>query len=53
MLALVRRRGRSKTIGAPVEMSFAHVWTIRAGKQARMEMYSDPAEALRAVGLQA
>jgi ketosteroid isomerase-like protein len=35
----------------PVEMSFAQVWTIRDGKQARMDMYSDPAEALAAVGL--
>jgi ketosteroid isomerase-like protein len=53
VLALVRQRGRSKTTGAPVEMSFAMVWTIRDGKQTRMEMYSDPAEALQAVGLQA
>lgn len=52
VLALVRQRGRSKTTGAPVEMSFAMVWTIRDGKQARMEMYSDPAEALQAVGPQ-
>ena len=34
-----------------VEMSFAEVWTLRDGKQARMEMYSDPQEALKAVGL--
>jgi ketosteroid isomerase-like protein len=52
VLALVRQRGRSKTTGAPVDMSFAQIWTIRDGKQARMEMYSDPAEALQAVGLQ-
>jgi hypothetical protein len=32
-------------------MSFAQVWTIRDGKQARMEMYSDQAEALEAVRL--
>jgi ketosteroid isomerase-like protein len=32
-------------------MSFAMVWTLRDGKHARMEMYSDPGEALKAVGL--
>jgi ketosteroid isomerase-like protein len=35
----------------PVDMSFAQVWTLRDGKQTRMEMYSDPNEALKAVGL--
>jgi hypothetical protein len=28
------------------------VWTLRDGKQARMEMYSDPGKALNAVGLE-
>jgi ketosteroid isomerase-like protein len=51
VVALLRQRGRSKAAGMPVEMSFAQVWTIRDGKQARMDMYSDPAEALAAVGL--
>ena len=51
VVALVRQRGRSKTAGMPVEMHFAQVWTLRDGKQTRMEMYSDPAEALVAVGL--
>jgi ketosteroid isomerase-like protein len=35
----------------PLEMHFAQVWTFRDGKAARMEMYSDPAEALEAAGL--
>jgi ketosteroid isomerase-like protein len=51
VVALLQQRGRSKAAGMPVEMSFAQVWTIRDGKQARMDMYSDPAEALAAVGL--
>ncbi len=50
VVALVRQRGRSKTAGMPVEMSFAQVWTLCDGMQARMEMYSDPQEALKAVG---
>jgi ketosteroid isomerase-like protein len=51
VVALVRQRGRSKTAGMPVEMYFAQVWTLRDGKETRMEMYSDPQEALKAVGL--
>jgi hypothetical protein len=32
-------------------MRFAQVFTMRDGKQVRMEMYDDPNEALKAVGL--
>jgi hypothetical protein len=28
------------------------VWTFRDGKEARMDMYSDPREALESVGLE-
>jgi ketosteroid isomerase-like protein len=52
VLALLRQHGRSKAAGMPVDMSFAQVWTLRDGKEARMEMYSDPSEALKAVGLE-
>ncbi len=51
VVVLVRQRGRSKAAGMPVEMSFAQVWTLRDGKQARMDMYSDREEALEAAGL--
>ncbi|HWG08668.1 MAG TPA: nuclear transport factor 2 family protein [Solirubrobacteraceae bacterium] len=51
VVALVHQRGRSRAAGMSVEMSFAQVWTMCEGKQARMEMYSDPNEALAAVGL--
>ena len=51
VVALMHQRGRSKESGVPIEMSFAMVWTIRDGKQARMEMYSDRDEALAAAGL--
>ena len=51
VLALVYQRGRSKESGMPVEMSFAQVWTLRDGKQARTEVYSERAEALKAAGL--
>ena len=51
VVALVRQRGRSKEGGMPVEMAFAQVFTLRDGKQARMEVYSERVEALAAVGL--
>jgi len=51
VVALVRQHGRSKAVGMRVEMSFAQVWTLRDGKQTRMDMYSDREEALEAAGL--
>ena len=51
VVVLLRQHGRSKSAGMPVEMSFAQVWTLRDGKQSRMDMYSDRAEALEATGL--
>jgi len=51
VVGIVRQRGCSKTTGLPVDMLYAQVFTIRDGKQTRMEMYSDPDEALQAVGL--
>jgi ketosteroid isomerase-like protein len=47
VVTILRQHGRSKAGGMPAEMSFAMVWSFRDGKEARMEMYSDPAEALR------
>jgi ketosteroid isomerase-like protein len=51
VVALIHQRGRSKANGLPVDMSFAQVWTIKDGKQTRMDMYSDCGEALEAAGL--
>jgi ketosteroid isomerase-like protein len=51
VVAIVRQRGNSKATGLPVDMLFAQVWTVRDGRQTRMEMYADPIEALKAVGL--
>jgi uncharacterized protein len=52
VVAIVHQRGRSKITGMPVDMTMAHVWTFREGKEARMDMYSDPRQALQAVGLE-
>jgi ketosteroid isomerase-like protein len=51
VVAILRQRGRAKATGMPVDMHFGQVWTMRDGKQVRMEMYSTPAEAMRAAGL--
>jgi ketosteroid isomerase-like protein len=53
VVAVARTRGRAKATGMVVELSIAMVWTFRDdGKQTRMEMYADPSEALKAVGLE-
>jgi ketosteroid isomerase-like protein len=52
VVAVVRQRGKSKINGMPVEMSMGEVVTFRDGKVARMDMYSDPSEALKAVGME-
>ena len=52
VVGVVRQRGRSKATGLPVDMLYAQVFTIRDGKQIRLEMYADPDEALKAVGLE-
>jgi ketosteroid isomerase-like protein len=51
VVAVIRQRGRSKVTGIPVDMFLAQVWTVRDGSDTRMEMYSEPADALAAVGL--
>jgi ketosteroid isomerase-like protein len=51
VVAVCRQRARSKTSGVPVDMTFAQVFTLRDGLETRMEMYADPDEALKAVGL--
>jgi ketosteroid isomerase-like protein len=51
VVGVLRQRGRSKSAGVPVDMRYAQVFTIRDGKQVRMEMYDDPDDALKAVGL--
>jgi ketosteroid isomerase-like protein len=51
VVTVVRQTGLSKATKLPVEMSFGMLWTLRDGKQTRMVMYADPAEAIRAAGL--
>jgi ketosteroid isomerase-like protein len=51
VVAIVRQRGRSKAMGLPVDMTLAQVFTLRDGKQVRMQMYAQTSEALQAAGL--
>jgi ketosteroid isomerase-like protein len=52
VLVVVQQRGRARTTGMALEMVFAQTWTVRDGRLTRMDMYSDPSEALKAVGLE-
>ena len=51
VVSSIRLTGRAKGSGVPVDIQFALVWTIRAGKVIRAQGYRDRAEALEAVGL--
>jgi ketosteroid isomerase-like protein len=51
VVAIVYQAGRSKSTGVRVEMNFAQVFTVKNGRQTRMEVYSDLDEALAAAGV--
>ena len=42
VVVIVNQRGLSKGTGIPVEMRFAHVWTLQDGRGIRMQMYANP-----------
>jgi ketosteroid isomerase-like protein len=52
VVVVAHQGGRARTTGMAVDMVFAQTWTIRDGRLTRMDMYSDPSEALKAVGLE-
>jgi ketosteroid isomerase-like protein len=52
VVAICSQRGIARVTGMPVNMLLAQVFTLREGLQTRMEMYANPAEALKAVGLE-
>jgi ketosteroid isomerase-like protein len=51
VLTTVRQRGRGKGSGAEVEGVFTFVFTLRAGKLVRWQMFADERQALEAVRL--
>ena len=46
--AIMRQRRRSKTTGLIVGVQFGQLWTIRDGRQVRMEMHASRKETLEA-----
>jgi ketosteroid isomerase-like protein len=51
VLVLLRDHGRRKDLDAEVELRGASVWTVRDGKVARVEFYTNRDQALEAAGL--
>jgi len=52
VVVVLHQRGRARTTRMALNMVFAQIWTIRDGRLTRMDMYSDPSEALRALDLE-
>jgi ketosteroid isomerase-like protein len=46
---LLRSVARGKGSGVEVQMRYAHLWTMRAGRGVRVDAYADPQEALEAL----
>jgi ketosteroid isomerase-like protein len=52
VLAVAGHHGHGRTSGVAVEQTTINVYTLRGVKVARVEIYSDRSEALKAVGLE-
>jgi ketosteroid isomerase-like protein len=46
VVIVIRMRGTGKESGVPVEDRIAHHWTLRKGRAWRLQVYSDPDEAI-------
>jgi ketosteroid isomerase-like protein len=51
IVVVVSMAGRGRGSGAPVEMTFAQLWTVRDGKAVSLHDYETKDEALEAAGL--
>jgi ketosteroid isomerase-like protein len=51
IVSLAEWRGRGKTSGVVITWRYGSVWTLRGGKVTSIVSFSDPADALKAVGL--
>jgi ketosteroid isomerase-like protein len=51
VVSRVRHRASGAESGVPVETEAWYVWTIRAGRTVRAEIFNDKSEALEAAGL--
>jgi ketosteroid isomerase-like protein len=52
VVVIARQWGRAKASGAEVDMRYGQIFTIRDGRGSRMDMYTDPADALRAAEIE-
>ncbi|HEY6198484.1 MAG TPA: nuclear transport factor 2 family protein [Candidatus Binatia bacterium] len=50
VVALGRTQGKARKTGAPVDVAFAHVWTINDGYLQRLRAFTDTATLARALG---
>ena len=51
VVAFVCANGRGRSSGVEVETRPAHLWTMRAGKALRMEVFPEREQALEAAGI--
>ena len=51
VVAITRNRGTGRASGAPVEARFGAVYTLKAGRITRGDVFVKPSHALRAAGL--
>lgn len=52
VISFITRRGRGRSSGIEVEMSYAIVWTLREGMIVRLVWFPSHGEALKAAGLE-
>jgi uncharacterized protein len=50
VVALGRIQGKTRQAGVPVDLPFAHVWTVRDGRLQRMRAFTDTRLLARALG---
>jgi ketosteroid isomerase-like protein len=53
VLAVTHQRARGRGSGAPVELRFAQLWTVRNGRALRMVLYTNVEKGFAAAGLRA
>jgi ketosteroid isomerase-like protein len=51
VVVVLRLRGLGKESGVPVEERIAHHWTMRDDRLVKLQVYSDPADALEAADI--
>src|SRR4029078_895128 len=52
VLIVATHHGRGRASGAPSTLTAAWIYTVRDGKIVRCDMFGEPSEALKAVGLE-